>query len=95
MRVAGDDLPQSGDMPLDCFLAGADEGREAEPLLLEGYEGMKTREARIPAAGKKGLTEALERLVQLCDATDAKDKAKEWRKKLEDAKAATKPADKP
>ena len=31
---------------------------EAEPLLVEGYEGMQQREAAIPPEGKPRLTEA-------------------------------------
>jgi len=64
---------------------------DAEPLLLSGYEGMKQREAKIPPQGQVRLTEALERLVQLYDETGQKDKAEEWRKKLEAAKAPPKP----
>ena len=56
---------------------------------------MKQREAKIPANGKVRLTEALERLVQLYDATGQKDKADTWRKQLEEAKAAAKPHPKP
>jgi serine/threonine protein kinase/Tfp pilus assembly protein PilF len=67
----------------------------AEPLLLKGYEGMKQREAKIPAHAKVHLTEALERVVQLYDATGQKDKADEWRKKLEEAKAAASSMAKP
>jgi hypothetical protein len=61
---------------------------EAEPLLLAGYEGMKTRQA-IPIR----LTEALERLAQLYEAWGQDDKAAEWRKKLDEANSArtTKP----
>jgi hypothetical protein len=55
---------------------------EAEPLLLAGYEGLKQREATIPANAKKALTEALERLVQLYDAWGKKDQADQWRKQL-------------
>jgi serine/threonine protein kinase len=76
-------------------LLGQKKYAEAEPLLLEGYEGMKVREARIAAGDKKSLTEALERLVELYEATGAKEKAKDWRRKLEDAKAAAKPGAKP
>ena len=54
----------------------------AEPLLLAGYEGMKAREAKIPAQGKPRLTEALERLVQLYDAWGKPSHAAEWREKL-------------
>ena len=39
---------------------------------------------------KARLAEALERLVQLYEATEQKDKAAEWRKKLEEAKGAKK-----
>jgi hypothetical protein len=56
---------------------------------------MKQREAKIPAMGKVRLTEALERLVQLYDATGQKDKADEWRKKLEESQAAAKPPAQP
>jgi non-specific serine/threonine protein kinase/serine/threonine-protein kinase len=68
---------------------------DAEPLLLQGYEGLKQRQAPNPAQGKARLTEAVERLVQLYDATGPKDKADEWRKKLEEAKAAAKPPAQP
>ena len=37
----------------------------AETLIVQGYEGMKAREAEIPAPGKARLTEAAERLVRL------------------------------
>lgn len=54
----------------------------AEPLLLEGYEGMNQHEADIPFNGKIRLTEAIQRLVDLYDATNQKNKATEWRAKL-------------
>ena len=56
--------------------------------MLQGYEGMKQREATIPPQGKVRLTEALDRLVRLYEATGQKDKAAEWRKKLAEAKKA-------
>jgi len=55
---------------------------DAGPLLLAGYEGMKEREATIPVEGKPNLKEALERLVQLCEATDRPDEAAQWKQKL-------------
>jgi tetratricopeptide (TPR) repeat protein len=73
-------------------LLGQQKYAEAEPLLLQGYEGLKQRETKMPANAKVRLTEALERLVQLYDAWQKKDKADEWRKQLE---AATKPPAKP
>jgi tetratricopeptide (TPR) repeat protein len=78
-------------MWLGAALLGQQKYAEAEPLLVQGYEGMKQREAKIPAQAKVRLTEALERLVQLYDATGQKDKADEWRKQLEQTKAAAKP----
>ena len=80
-------------MPLDLgSLLGQKKHAEAERLLLAGYEGMKQREEKIPPQGKLRLTEALERLVQLCDAWGQKEKADAWRRKLPVAKSA-KPAE--
>ena len=74
-------------------LVGQKQYAAAEPLLVQGYEGMKQREAKMPPQAKDlRLREALERLVQLYGACGKKDKAAEWRKKLEEAKAATKNA---
>ncbi len=67
----------------------------AEPLLLAGYQGLKQREAKIPAPSQRVLIQALERLVQLYEATRQPDKAKEWQQKLAEAKAAVKPAARP
>jgi serine/threonine protein kinase/tetratricopeptide (TPR) repeat protein len=58
---------------------------EAESLLLEAYAGLKRHEGAIPEA-KLRATEALERLVQLYNAWGKKDKATEWRQKLEEQK---------
>jgi tetratricopeptide (TPR) repeat protein len=58
---------------------------EAEPLLLKGYEILAA--AKLPARYRVRLTQALERLVQLYDAQGQKDKADQWRKKLEETKA--------
>jgi serine/threonine protein kinase len=64
----------------------------AEPLLKEGYEGMKQRETTMPPAAKVRLTEALERLVQLYEATG--NAAERWRKDLAARKAGEKEAKK-
>jgi hypothetical protein len=68
---------------------------EAEPLLLGGYEGMKQREARISPPNQFRLTEALERLVQIYDATGMKEKADDWRKELAGRKKPETKATKP
>src|SRR5262249_39997348 len=69
-------------------LLGQKKYAEAEPLLLAGYKGMKQREEKIPPQGKVRLTEALERLVQLYEATGNTDKAAEWRENLAVSKSA-------
>jgi hypothetical protein len=68
-------------------LLGQKKYADAEPLLLTGYDGMKQREKTIPEQGKTRLPEAVERLVQLYDATGKKEEAAKWRKELEASKA--------
>jgi hypothetical protein len=68
-------------------LLGQQQNAAAEPLLVAGYEGLKQQAATIPAEDQTRLTEALERLVQLYDATGQQEKAANWRKKLAAAKA--------
>ena len=59
--------------------------------MLTGYQGLKKDEKAIPPQGKDNLPNAIQRLVDLYEATAKKDKADEWRKKLEEAKASGKP----
>jgi hypothetical protein len=59
---------------------------EAEPLLLQGYEGMKQRQDKISKDDAPYLIEALERLVQFYDAWGKPDQTAEWRKKLDEHK---------
>src|SRR5262249_46813677 len=67
-------------------LLGQQKYAESEPHLLQGYEGMKQREAKIPARSRAELTEALERLVELYDAGGKKDRVDEGRKRVEERK---------
>jgi TolA-binding protein len=60
-------------------LLGQKKYAEAEPLLLKGYQGMKKQEAKIPPQGKVRLSEALERLARLYEATNKPDEARKWR----------------
>jgi serine/threonine protein kinase len=76
---------------LGAALLGQKKYANAEPLLLRGFEGMKQREAKILPQDKIRLTNALERLVQLYEATGKKDEAAKWRKDLDAAKAVSKP----
>jgi serine/threonine protein kinase/tetratricopeptide (TPR) repeat protein len=72
-------------------LRGQKKYAEAEPLLLQGYEGMKKREAKITPQHKARLTEALGRVVQLYDAWGPKDKADAWRKLWQEQQRAAPP----
>jgi tetratricopeptide (TPR) repeat protein len=76
---------------LGSALLGQQKHAAAEPLLLTGIEGMKQRDKTRPASRRAALTEALEQLVQLYEATDRKDDATRWRRELEAARAAQKP----
>ena len=66
-------------------LLGQKKYREAEPLLLQGYEGMKELQGQMPALARPRVTEALERLVALYQATGQKQKAAQWHKRLDEA----------
>jgi hypothetical protein len=57
----------------------------AEPLLLNGYKGLRQTAAQIPRR------DTLERLVQLYDAWGKPDEAAKWRKEAEAARAADRP----
>ena len=63
-------------------LLGQGQYAEAEPLIVAGYEGMKAREAQIPAPGKPRLAEAAERVVRLYEAWGKPEKAAAWKAKL-------------
>jgi serine/threonine protein kinase/lipopolysaccharide biosynthesis regulator YciM len=59
-------------------LLGQKKYADAEPLLLKGYEGMKTREKTIPKGGGSRLPEAVDRLIELYTATNRPDELKTW-----------------
>jgi len=61
---------------------------QAEPLLLQGYEGLKARAAKIPAPRQNSLPEAATRIVKLYEAWGKKDTADQWRKMLKTTSAA-------
>jgi hypothetical protein len=63
-------------------LLGQGKYAEAEPLILSGCEGLRVREARIPAPSKDRLTEARQRIVQLYVAWGKPERATEWEAKL-------------
>jgi serine/threonine protein kinase len=57
---------------------------EAEPLLLEGYHGMKSRQADIPEKSKVCLQRATTRLVRLYKTLHRPEEVETWRKLLDD-----------
>jgi tetratricopeptide (TPR) repeat protein len=67
---------------LGAALLGRKQYAAAEPLLLAGYEGLKRREAKVPANARKCLPQALERLVRLYDAWGKSERAAAWRGQL-------------
>jgi hypothetical protein len=67
---------------LGAALAGQTKYAEAEPLIVQGYEGLKAREARIPASRKPSLTEAAARVVRLYEAWGKPDQATAWKARL-------------
>jgi tetratricopeptide (TPR) repeat protein len=75
---------------LGAALLGQKKYAEAEPLLLDGYQGMRQQESKIPEFAKVRLIEALEWLVQLDEATGNTTRAAQWRKALEQARKTAK-----
>jgi len=80
-----------GKTPRIKFLLGAslvDQKKfaDAEPLLLSVYEGMPKRLGEMSKDEKLLLTQTLERLVQLYEATGKKDQAYAWRKRMRESK---------
>jgi len=63
-------------------LAGQKRYTEAEPLLVEGCNGLERLEPTIFAPQKPRLAESIERIVQFYQATEQPDKARPWREKL-------------
>jgi serine/threonine protein kinase len=70
---------------LGAVLSGQGRYAEAEPLLLEGYRGMKQREAVFHANEWHRLVEAGERIVRFYETTGQPEQASAWREKLSPA----------
>jgi hypothetical protein len=68
---------------LGAALLGQKKYTEAEPLRMDGYQAMQQPETKLPKNRKVRLIEALERLVQLDEATGNTERAEQWRKALE------------
>jgi len=63
-------------------LLGQRKYAEVEPLLVADHEGMKGREAKIPARFKFRLSKAAARVVQLYEVWGKPEQAGEWKRKL-------------
>ena len=63
-------------------LIGQGKYPEAEPLVLQGFEGLKARGARIPPAARPRLLEAADHVVRLYELWGKPQKAREWKAKL-------------
>jgi serine/threonine protein kinase len=67
---------------LGVALTGQAKYADAEPLLIQGYEGLKAHEAKIPAPSKKHLAAAAARIVRLYEAWGKPVRAAEWKGRL-------------
>jgi hypothetical protein len=56
---------------------------DAEPLLLDGYEGLKAHHAAIPSAQSEVVSAALDRLILLYERSDNPKEAARWQKEKE------------
>jgi serine/threonine protein kinase len=68
---------------LGAALLGQKKYADAEPLLLEGYRGMKEWETgQSEGERRRLLTDACERVVRFYEVTEQPEKARAWREKL-------------
>ncbi len=67
---------------LGAALLGQKKYADAEPLLLQGYEGMRQLQTGFRAGDRHLLTDAGERVVHFYEVTGQAEKAREWRQKL-------------
>jgi hypothetical protein len=63
-------------------LLGQGRHSEAEPAVVEGYQGMKARESRIPVPERSRLREAAERVVHLYEGWGRPEEAAAWKARL-------------
>ena len=67
---------------LGAALAGLRRYSEAEPLLLNGYEGMRQRASRMPAKQRKWIRFSGEQIVDLYSQWSKPEEAAKWRATL-------------
>jgi hypothetical protein len=64
------------------LIISASRAMPAEPLVVEGYQGIKAREAKIPLSRRDLLAEAAPRMVRLNEAWGKPEQAAAWKEKL-------------
>jgi eukaryotic-like serine/threonine-protein kinase len=81
---------------LGASLAGQKKYADAEPLLLQGCQGLQQRQASMSPYlnATRRVTESLARLVQLYDACGKTVEAAEWKQKLAEFEQAAKAPEK-
>src|SRR5262249_20841275 len=67
---------------LGATLLGQKKYAEAEPLVLNGYEGLKQRAATIPLQEKFCLTDAHKWMIDLYEGWGQKNKSDQWRQEM-------------
>jgi eukaryotic-like serine/threonine-protein kinase len=67
---------------LGAALAGQNKPADAERLLIEGYEGLKAQEMKIPYLRRNEVSAAIARLVDFYDSRHETEQAQAWRRKL-------------
>jgi tetratricopeptide (TPR) repeat protein len=65
-----------------AVLAGNRSFQEAEPLLLEGYDGLVQQKSKMPPERMQHVREAAERIVRLYEEWQKPELALEWKQKL-------------
>jgi tetratricopeptide (TPR) repeat protein len=85
VKLRPDDWPRFRALSqVGASLLGQERYAEAEPLLLEGYNGLSARASKIPANLRTThLTSAARWLAELYEGWDKKDQAAPWREKWE------------
>jgi hypothetical protein len=64
---------------------------EAEPLLLSAFEGMERQQGKMPSTIRPQMTDTIETLSKLYDATGKPEEAAKWRGDLEKQKREVQP----
>jgi tetratricopeptide (TPR) repeat protein len=67
---------------LGAVYMGQRQFAKAEPLLLQGYEGMKEREALFPSGKRSRFPEVAERVVRFYEVAEQPENARMWQEKL-------------